>query len=435
LRGDTLSPLVSRRRWARLIQGASVPLCLLASFAQAALQADEVFERYGHLVVQVRIVDQASGEKSALGTGFYADAEGYLVTNYHVVADVVQHPDQYLAEMVDGSGNAAALELMNLDVVHDLAILKAPAPVQDAFAFATQSLAKGTRVYSLGNPYDLGSSIVEGTYNGLLENTLYEKIHYTGAINSGMSGGPAILGTGQVVGVNVSTSGDEISFLVPARYAAQLMKATRAADFHKPLDFVDLLRQQLLANQETLMKRLLHQKFERVALGEYRLPARLAPFFSCWGSSTRRKEFPYEIVSHECSTEDEIYVDSEHAAGSIDFQHNLISSSELNPLQFFSLYEASFADDYALVDGSTEQVSRFECTSDFVGHAQSNFKVAFCVRAYKRLRGLYDAVLKVASLNSNRDGVQSTVMLSGVSFENADRFARRYLESIGWREP
>lgn len=410
-------------------------LFLALATPAAALQADEVFERYGHLVVQVRIIDKASGEKSALGTGFYADPGGYLVTNYHVVADVVLHPDEYLAEMVDSGGTTSRVEVMNLDVVHDLAILKAPDPVEESFAFATQSLVKGTRVFSLGNPYDLGASIVEGTYNGLLENTLYEKIHYTGAINSGMSGGPAVLGTGQVVGVNVSTSGDEISFLVPAKYAARLMRQTLAPEFERPDDLVELLRSQLLANQDTLMERLLESKFERVVLGEYRLPGKLATFFSCWGSSTRKKEFPYEIVSHECSTEDEIFVDEEHSAGSIDFQHNLISSSELNPLQFFSLYEASFADDYSFSEADTDQVSRFECTSDFVGHAQSTFKVAFCVRAYKRLRGLYDAVLKVASLNSNRDGVQSTLMLSGVSYENADRFARRYLESIGWREP
>jgi len=415
---------------------AALLVCLaLAAPAAATLQADEVFERYGHLVVQVRIIDKASGEKSALGTGFYADAGGTLVTNYHVVADVVLHPDDYLAEIVDAAGNSVAVEVLNLDVVHDLAILKAPEPVAEAFDFATQSLVKGTRVFSLGNPYDLGSSIVEGTYNGLLENTLYEKIHYTGAINSGMSGGPAVLGTGQVVGVNVSTSGDEISFLVPAKYAARLVRQTLSPEFVRPDDLVELLRAQLLANQDTLMQRLLQQTFERVTLGEYRLPGKLAPFFSCWGSSTRKREFPYEIVSHECSTEDEIYVDEEHAAGSIDFQHNLISSSELNPLRFFALYEASFADDYSFPESSSDQVSRFECVSDFVGHAQSNFKVAFCVRAYKRLLGLYDAVLKVASLNSNRDGVQSTLVLSGVSYENADRFARRYLESIGWREP
>ncbi len=409
-------------------------LCALGAEAGATMQADQVFERYGHLVVQVRIIDLESGEKSAIGTGFYVDAAGYVVTNYHVVSDVVLNPDQYRPELIDAAGEIEPLELLNLDVVHDLAILRTPEPVDDAFEFATQSLAKGTRVFSLGNPYDLGSSIVEGTYNGLLENTLYEKIHFTGAINSGMSGGPAVLGTGQVVGVNVATSGDEVSFLVPAKYAARLLRETQAAGFERRDDFIDLLRRQLLANQETLMERLLSEKFDRITLGDYRLPGKIAPFFSCWGSSTRRREYPYEIVTHECSTEDEIFLDGAHAAGSIDFTHSYIHSTELNPLRFFSLYEATFGDDYSLSDSSTDQVSRYVCTSDFVGNEESNFKVAFCVRGYRNLRGLYDAVLKVASLNSNDDGVQSTLVLAGVSYENADRFARRYLESIGWRE-
>src|SRR5262249_3655469 len=157
----------------------------------------------------------------------------------------------------------------------------------------------------------------------------------------------------------------------PAKYAAKLLRETRSASFQPRDNFMDLLRTQLLANQDTLMQRILEAKFERVALGEYRLPGKIAPFFSCWGSSTRKKEFPYEIVTQECSTEDEIYLDSEHSAGSIDYQHNLIRSSELNPLQFFSLYESTFAEDYSVTEGSSEQVSRFACTSDFVGHQQS----------------------------------------------------------------
>src|SRR5262245_54208530 len=103
-------------------------------------QADEVFQRYGHPVVQVRIIDRASGEKTALGSGFFVDPEGYLVTNYHVVSDVVQQPDQYLAEMVDDEGGATPLKLLNLDIVHDLALLKTDTPPQESFQFATQSL-------------------------------------------------------------------------------------------------------------------------------------------------------------------------------------------------------------------------------------------------------------------------------------------------------
>ena len=44
----------------------------------------------------------------------------------------------------------------------------------------------------MGNPLDLGFTIVEGTYNGFVEKSYNPRMHFTGAINPGMSGGPAV---------------------------------------------------------------------------------------------------------------------------------------------------------------------------------------------------------------------------------------------------
>src|SRR6201999_2275505 len=85
-------------------------------------------------------------------------------------------------------------------------------------------LGQGARVYSLGNPHDVGLSIVEGTYNGQLAETLFERIHFTGSLNPGMSGGPAIDRAGRVVGVNVASMGNQLSFLVPIRFARELLE-------------------------------------------------------------------------------------------------------------------------------------------------------------------------------------------------------------------
>jgi hypothetical protein len=56
-----------------------------------------------------------------------------------------------------------------------------------------------------------------------------------------------------------------------------------------------------------------------------------------------------------------------------------------------------------------------------------------CVRRYRKLGELYDAVLKVAVLGNRDSGLVSTLTLSGVSFENVDRLTSRYLERITWR--
>lgn len=395
--------------------------------AAAADEPDALFRRLRDQLVQVRLVDRASGSKSIIGSGFFVRSDGLLLTNYHVISELLYRPKQYDVELRDESGTAVALELVDVDVVHDLAVLKAPSGPARVLQLLTEPLEKGRRLFALGNPYDLGSSIVEGTYNGLLENSLYEKIHFTGPINPGMSGGPAVTGDGSVVGINVATAGNAVSFLVPSRFAVPLLERTAAST---PEALRLRVKDQLLEHQRVVIEDLLDAPFERIRLGDYELPGKLGPFLNCWGGTVKDEDEPYETVSHQCGVEDAVYVAAGLSSGTIGFQHTLLTSNELNPLRFFALYQNRFAAAWSPLGGRKEHVGPFACTTDFVDREGSTFRVVYCLRAYRKLPGLYDAVLKAASLDSNRTGVQTTLTLSGVSYENAQRFARRYLESI-----
>src|SRR5205807_1245578 len=103
---------------------------------------------------------------------------------------------------------------------NDLALVRLDRADRPFFAFdvrtAEADLPRGERLYSLGHPLGIGFTIVEGTYNGPVERSYSPRIHFTGALNPGMSGGPAVDGDGRVVGVNVSKQfgGDLVSFLV-----------------------------------------------------------------------------------------------------------------------------------------------------------------------------------------------------------------------------
>ena len=65
-------------------------------------------------------------------------------------------------------------------------------------------LPKGERLFAMGNPLDLGFTIVEGTYNGLVDYSYNERIHFSGALNPGMSGGPTVTADGRIAGINVA---------------------------------------------------------------------------------------------------------------------------------------------------------------------------------------------------------------------------------------
>lgn len=411
---------------------ASVLSVSVTETAHGAADADQVFGRYSHLVTQVRIINRASGSKSSLGSAFFVHRDGYLITNYHVVAELVNRPDEYFAELMNADGESTPVTLQNVDVIHDLAILRVDREIDAPLRMREGALPKGTRLFSLGNPHDLGLAIVEGTYNGPIRHSLYDKMHFSGSINPGMSGGPAINGDGEVVGINVSTAGNALSFLVPAKFAQRLLDDTlaRSPTAGDSEALLEVTRRQLLANQEVLIDRILAQPFASTELGPYELPGEIAAYFNCWGDDSRDPKEPYEHVRYQCSTDEPIFVTEDVSAGAIQFGHGLISSKELNRFQFFALYERFFQWNRAPLPGSEEQVGTFECQTDFVGHDESTFKVVFCARAYKKLRGLYDMLLKVASLDDNHEGVYTDLKLTGVSFENAKRMARRYLEAI-----
>jgi S1-C subfamily serine protease len=179
-------------------------LLLVAGASPAVADTRAVFESIRDRVVQVRIVERSSGTRSGYGSGFLA-APGLVVTNYHVVSRLVLTPDRYRTEVATSAGASVEGALVHFSAIHDLAVLQADVRAGSGLALEPGLPRIGTRLYSIGFPQDLGVSIVEGTYNGLQPDTLYEQIHFTGAINPGMSGGPAIQDDGRVIGVNVAT--------------------------------------------------------------------------------------------------------------------------------------------------------------------------------------------------------------------------------------
>jgi serine protease Do len=410
----------------------SILFCLIWLAAIPAAHADtqQIFSRYQDRIVQVRILESSSGAKAGVGSGFVATASGLIVTNYHVVADLVQKPEQYRGEVLTATGRLAALRLIDFDVVHDLALIATDLKFSAHLSLATGPLAIGQRLYSIGTPLDLGFTIVEGTYNGLLEHSLYEKIHFTGSINPGMSGGPALLPDGAVVGVNVATAGNQVSFLVPADYVLALLGRTKSLE---PMDHdaaYARLRAGLLDNQARYMQRLLAVPLATTTLGDYKVPGRIAPFMRCWGDADRTRENVYEQIIQQCSSEDDIYLSRGQQTGIVHFQHSYLVGRQINRFRFYNLYQDQFNSPYERIQATQEDVSRFACHTDFVAHNGLSFKAALCLRRYKKLPDLYDAVLRAATLDRNTRGVQTTLVLAGVTADNARLFARRYLESF-----
>jgi hypothetical protein len=138
---------------------------------------------------------------------------------------------------------------------------------------------------------------------------------------------------------------------------------------------------------------------------------------------------PYESVTHRCSTDDYVFITGDQSSGVISLDHQLISTKTLNATRFYSLYTTIFHRDNT-PSGEEEQVTSWRCTTENVRNADTPMRAVLCLRRYRKLGTLYDAVLKVAVLGHNDVGLVSTLSLSGVTFENVQRLSQRYLEHI-----
>ncbi|MEO8449217.1 MAG: serine protease [Gemmatimonadota bacterium] len=392
----------------------------------------EIFRRFADRVVKIEVVETGSGAKATVGSGFVATAAGHLITNYHVISQVVLRPERYRVQWYDAGGRVRPGRVVAVDVVRDLAVVTTDAPTDRFFTLAPVPLPQGTRLYSLGHPHDLGLTIVEGTYNGLLEYSLYPKIHFTGPINPGMSGGPALAPSGKVVGVNVSTAGEEVSFLVPIEPAIALLSRAVAVPPPAPKTLLADVGAQLLENQEAYLAPLFKTTDSAVRLGPFLVPTQPARFFRCWGDADRRAQQLYEAVQHQCSTDDYIFLSGEESSGIVTLEHRVVSSTKLNPLRFYALYQRQFQNATGGMAAGDEEMTAYRCQTRNVGRPGIVIRAIVCFRRYRKFAGLYDAVVKAAVLGARDTGLITSLTLSGVSFPNAERLAKSFLERIRW---
>lgn len=401
------------------------------------------FKNNFNRVVKIQVLEKSSVAKSGVGSGFFVSSEGHIITNYHVISEMVMNPGKYRGECLTSDGESYAVELLAIDVLHDLAIVKIELSSNEFFKLESVSIDQGERLLSLGHPHDIGLSIVEGTYNGFLKFTRFKRIHFTGSVNPGMSGGPTISVEGQVVGVNVSTAGNQVSFLVPVEHAQELYKTIRKTGFIKPKDFLQVIRDQLYSDQDQYYKKLLQQPGSVMKMGHYQLPNKISDNFKCWGDFEEKSEKRlYASRSHFCFSDDNIYISQGLMIGKIEYQHRYIYSDELNRFRFYTLLSKQFSydfengehdsSDYRKNEARKKLLTNFKCKTATIAHSGKAMRSVFCIRAYKKFAGLYDVVFKFASLGQTDQSVLSMFFLPNISFENSKQVAERYLNGVSW---
>ena len=405
--------------------------------------AERVYDAARPRILQIRTLLQAAGRQSTIGSGFLVTADGLAITNYHVVSQFALDPRTYRLEYLAPDGAKGPLQLLALDVPHDLAVVKIDRTGLPYFDFDSRALAgrlpKGERIYAMGNPLDLGFTIVEGTYNGLVDKSYDERIHFSGAINPGMSGGPVTAGDGRVVGVNVAKrlDGEQVGFLVPARYASQLLERARKG----PVLAVDKGREevgrQLDAWQAAFYEALRTGGFRSAAIGPYRAIESAAPWVTCW-ATTNADQVPRArtaVNTTRCSSTTGIFVSDRILTGRVDFSYAYYKAIDLNAFQFAKELSQRSAGP-GLDPRAGKRLTGQECRDDFVSAspgAKPPLRATWCMRAYREFEGLYNVTLLALTQDRDREALLAQLTMQGVSHANAVALGRRFIEAIEWQ--
>jgi S1-C subfamily serine protease len=384
-------------------------------------------------LLQIRMLLKNGRSQSTVGSGFMVGTSNLVLTNYHVVSQMALDPDVYAGEYVDTDGKRGPVELLAVDVLHDLAVVRINRNGTGFFNVPEKlaKLTQGQYLYSLGNPLDLGFAISEGSYNGVVTRSFYDQLMFTGPINSGMSGGPSVTVSGDVAGVNVSKrrDGELVSFLVPVRYAQELLKKV-AAQTAAPKDFNPLIGQQLLAHQKAMIDRLLDAPLSTKMMGPYLVPVRESEQVRCWGRSNVKAEASFTADTISCSMESAIYVSDSQQTGHVSMSHQYVRSASLDKVRFSVLASTLFKVDN-LGSSKDTRITGPSCTEQYVATRSVPLRAVTCVRAYRKFAGLYNFTLMTATTDDAKASLQSRIDVSGVSFENGMRTTRAFLETLG----
>ncbi|MCB9735312.1 MAG: trypsin-like peptidase domain-containing protein [Deltaproteobacteria bacterium] len=176
------------------------------------------------------------------GSGFVWDADGHVVTNFHVIAEAQE------AVVTLSGGQQYQASLVGVAPDHDLAVLKIEAPAEELAPLAvgtSKDLRVGQFAMAIGNPFGLDQTLTTGVVSALDREIdamsgrrIYGVIQTDAAVNPGNSGGPLLDSAGRLIGVNTaikSPSGASagIGFAVPVdtvnRVVPQIIKFGRAS--------------------------------------------------------------------------------------------------------------------------------------------------------------------------------------------------------------
>ncbi|MFN9031618.1 MAG: S1C family serine protease [Betaproteobacteria bacterium] len=399
-----------------------------------------LFARVRPAVIGVRTLLDDTGELVSSGSGFFVDAQGRAVTNYHVVAGYLSRPDRHRLQAVLADGRTLPLRVLNFQVVDDLAIVQVDARSNAHLRLPSEErrLEVGTRVHAFGDPQRLGVTVTSGHFSSMVRAIGLERIHFTGVLNDGMSGGPAVDARGEMVGINAARMGstEQISFLVPAHRAAALYGAVVRGALVAPEAVGETTRGHLVAFQREVLDEAMRAPWSTQPRGPYQAPAFLTDRLQC--ESSRGNEttaagapVPLQRQVYRCGTLRWIELDDSFTAGGLAYKQTYLKRQTLNRVQFNHAVQGAVTEGLLARPGRRMAGQVCSDRRTLAGpEAALPVRLLWCAQAYREFAGLYDVQIGVATRDRADEALVVRMTVEGVSWDTATAYTKRLLETI-----
>ena len=168
----------------------------------------------------------------SIGSGFFIDERGYIITNHHVIADLVDpeyegYGKLYIKVSHDTETRIPAV-VVGWDETLDLALLKTEVTPPYVYSLgSSEDVSVGDQIYAIGSPVGLENTITSGIVSAFDRNLLYTAsvMQIDAAINSGNSGGPLISMSGDVQGIVFAglLEYEGLNFAIPIEYLQSVL--------------------------------------------------------------------------------------------------------------------------------------------------------------------------------------------------------------------
>lgn len=397
-----------------------------------AMESKKIFQMHEERVFQIRVLNRETDEKHSIGSGFIV-GDGYQVaTNFHVIGQAILEPERFYISYLAKDGREGELSLLALDVAHDLALLGSAQFLGEG-TNSSDLPPPGAPIYAMGNPLDLGLSIAVGTNGGILNQTDDSRILFSGSLNPGMSGGPVFNELGEVIGINVATARNNISFIVPSSYLYALIDQANSNALIASQDLKAEVARQLLDYEKGYIKQLLDADWSSLQLRKLSLPGVISPTVRCWDNSAKLNASAlYQRFQIRCANQNHVYLDSINKfVGNLSYNYYWLESDTLDRVRFYHLYEKLNKDQIeARLDQDT--VSNFNCDTWFIEVSGKEFKANLCRREYVEYPGLSDVLFTAALAGQKNQGFFFTLILTGTDYQSSLPLVQKFLEQIVW---